>query len=74
PVRITSPHFSSGYDIPHFSGFVAVWCSTSNHQANNDTYIVRSVDITAAMERLRIRMQKHAYVQYVNSTIALRRI
>ncbi|CAG8577814.1 3930_t:CDS:2 [Cetraspora pellucida] len=38
---------------------------------NNNTYIVGSVDITAAVERLGIRMQKHDYVQDVNATTGL---
>ncbi|CAG8491574.1 4268_t:CDS:1, partial [Dentiscutata heterogama] len=55
---------------PHFAGLVAMWRSTNNYQANN-TFIAGSVDITACMERLGIRMEKHDYVQDVNATTGL---
>ncbi|CAG8802314.1 3142_t:CDS:2, partial [Cetraspora pellucida] len=70
-VDLASANADTPVTSPHFAGFVAMWRSTNNHQANNNSYIVGSVDITAAMERLGIRMQKHDYVQDVNATTGL---
>ncbi|CAG8726320.1 28813_t:CDS:2 [Gigaspora margarita] len=56
---------------PHFAGLVAMWRSTNNFRANGTTYTVGSVDITAAMERLGLRMEKHDYVSDVNATTGL---
>ncbi|CAG8808772.1 11890_t:CDS:2, partial [Dentiscutata erythropus] len=53
---------------PHFAGLIAMWHSTNNSHAANNTFTVGSVDITACMERLGIRMEKHDYVKDVNAT------
>ncbi|CAG8666854.1 17332_t:CDS:2 [Racocetra fulgida] len=36
---------------PHFAGFVAMWRRASPYQISGTTYVMGSVDITAAMER-----------------------
>ncbi|CAG8460731.1 6657_t:CDS:2 [Scutellospora calospora] len=51
---------------PHFAGLIAMWNSINNFQANSTSYIVGSVDITAAMERLGIRNVTHEYSEETN--------
>ncbi|CAG8612025.1 18057_t:CDS:2 [Dentiscutata erythropus] len=53
---------------PHFAGFVAMWRSNTNSQINGTTYVTGTVDITATMKRLGIRMEEHNYVHDVNTT------
>ncbi|CAG8505735.1 20245_t:CDS:2 [Dentiscutata erythropus] len=54
---------------PHFSGFVAMW--QSNSHTHNNTFVVGSVDITAAMVRLNLRTETFEALQDVNVTTGL---
>ncbi|CAG8468901.1 6113_t:CDS:2 [Dentiscutata erythropus] len=56
---------------PHFAGLVAMWRGTKHSHANNNTFVVGTVDITAAMERLGIRSQTYDVSQEVNDTTGL---
>ncbi|CAG8824223.1 13516_t:CDS:1, partial [Racocetra fulgida] len=51
---------------PHFAGLVAMWRRPNLYQINGTTYVVGSVDITAAMERLGIRMETIDYGLFVD--------
>ncbi|CAG8769566.1 8284_t:CDS:1, partial [Cetraspora pellucida] len=53
---------------PHFAGLVAKW---SGNKAHDDSFIVGTVDITAAMIRLGIRAQTHESLHEVNTTTGL---
>ncbi|CAG8803344.1 28639_t:CDS:2, partial [Racocetra persica] len=53
---------------PHFAGLFAKW---SGNKAHNNSFVVGTVDITAAMERLGIRMQTHDILNDVNATTGL---
>ncbi|CAG8777147.1 14316_t:CDS:1, partial [Racocetra fulgida] len=51
---------------PHFAGLVAMWRRPNPYQINGTTYVMGSVDITAAMERLGIRMETYNYTVLVD--------
>ncbi|CAG8763133.1 10896_t:CDS:2, partial [Racocetra fulgida] len=52
---------------PNFAGIVAMWSGHKSHSP----FVVGTVDITAAMERLGIRMQTHDVFNDVNTTTGL---
>ncbi|CAG8829511.1 22621_t:CDS:1, partial [Dentiscutata erythropus] len=54
---------------PHFAGLVAMW--QSNSHTHNNTFVVGSVDITAAMVRLNSRTETFEAIQDVNITTGL---
>ncbi|KAF0547081.1 Tyrosinase [Gigaspora margarita] len=66
-IDLPSANSSTPTASPNFAGFVAMWQS----DAHNGTLVEGTVDITAAMERLNIRMQKHDYIHEVNLTTGL---
>ncbi|CAG8572793.1 11162_t:CDS:2 [Dentiscutata heterogama] len=66
-VDLPSADSSTPTTSPNFAGFVAMWQS----DAHNSTFVEGTVDITAAMERLNIRTQKHDFVHEVNLTTGL---
>ncbi|CAG8706183.1 46055_t:CDS:1, partial [Gigaspora margarita] len=51
---------------PHFAGLVTMWRNT-----NKNNFVVGTVDITATMERLGIRMQTYDVFNEVNVTTGL---
>ncbi|CAG8727558.1 4271_t:CDS:1, partial [Racocetra fulgida] len=58
---------------PHFAGLVNMWRRPNPYQINDTTYVVGSVDITAAMERLGIRKETRRTTVFfdVNPTTGL---
>ncbi|CAG8584266.1 17020_t:CDS:2, partial [Cetraspora pellucida] len=55
---------------PHFAGLVAMW---SGNKAHDDSFVVGTVDITAAMKRLGIRAQTYESINEINTTTGLLR-
>ncbi|CAG8795097.1 13519_t:CDS:2 [Dentiscutata erythropus] len=68
-VDLPSANAATPVTSPHFAGFVAMWQSTLKHKKNS--FVVGTVDITAAMVRLGIRTEQHGYLHDVNSTTGL---
>ncbi|CAG8552558.1 14450_t:CDS:2, partial [Dentiscutata heterogama] len=56
---------------PHFAGLVAMWHNINHFHANNNTFAVESIDITAAVKRLGIPIEIHNHAQEVNNTTDL---
>ncbi|CAG8613985.1 656_t:CDS:2 [Gigaspora margarita] len=68
-VDLPSANAATPVTSPHFAGFVAMWQSTLKH--TNNSLVVGTVDITAAMVKLGIRTEQHGYLNDVNSTTGL---
>ncbi|CAG8727969.1 20758_t:CDS:2, partial [Racocetra persica] len=72
-VDLKSASVETPVTSPHFAGLVAMWRRPNPYQINSTTYVMGSVDITAAMKRLGIRTEIYhaAFINDVNEATGL---